>query len=70
LERIPLQGDYGEYCIDLLYKARRQGFTVVEIPYACVERASGESKTGANALDYLRRGWKYVWTIIRLRLGR
>jgi len=69
LERIPLRGDYGEYCIDLLYRAQRAGYRVVEIPYTCTERASGESKTGANALDYLRRGWKYVWTVLRLRLG-
>jgi dolichol-phosphate mannosyltransferase len=68
LERIPLRGDYGEYCIDLLYRAQRAGYRVVEIPYTCTERASGESKTGANALDYLRRGWKYVWTVLRLRL--
>lgn len=70
LERIPLRGDYGEYCIDLLYRAQRAGYRVVEIPYTCVERAGGESKTGANVLDYLRRGWKYVWTVLRLRLGR
>jgi len=69
LERIPLQGDYGEYCIDLLYRAQRMGFRVVEVPYTCEERASGESKTGANALDYVRRGWKYVWTVVRLRFG-
>lgn len=69
LERIPLQGDYGEYCIDFLYRAQRAGYRVVEIPYTCAERASGESKTGANVLDYLRRGWKYVWTVLRLRLG-
>ncbi|MGQ9593581.1 MAG: polyprenol monophosphomannose synthase [Anaerolineae bacterium] len=69
LERIPLRGDYGEYCIDFLYRAQRAGCRVVEIPYTCAERASGESKTGANVLDYLRRGWKYVWTVLRLRLG-
>ncbi|MBC7222873.1 MAG: polyprenol monophosphomannose synthase [Anaerolineae bacterium] len=70
LTRIPLRGDYGEYCIDLLYRAQKAGYRVVEIPYTCVERASGESKTGANVLDYLRRGWKYIWTVLRLRLGR
>ncbi len=69
LERIPLRGDYGEYCIDLLYRAQRAGYRVKEIPYTCTERVSGESKTGANVLDYLRRGWKYVWTVLRLRLG-
>lgn len=70
LERIALQGDYGEYCIDLLARAQRLGFRVVEVPYTCAERASGKSKTGAHALDYVRRGWRYVWTVLRLCWGR
>ena len=69
-ERIPLQGDYGEYCIDLLYRALRAGFRVVEVPYACVPRETGESKTATNSLGYITRGWKYVVTIVRLRWGR
>ena len=31
-------------------------------------RRSGESKTGANLWDYARRGRKYLWTVIQLRL--
>jgi dolichol-phosphate mannosyltransferase len=67
-ERITLRGDYGEYCIDFLYRAKRLGFRVVEVPYDCVERAAGESKTALNAWGYIRRGVKYVETILRLRL--
>jgi dolichol-phosphate mannosyltransferase len=69
-ERIQLRGDYGEYCIDLLYRTLRAGFRVAEVPYACVPRESGESKTATNPLGYVTRGWKYVVTIVRLRLGR
>lgn len=64
-----LRGDYGEYCIDLLYRALRQGFTVVELPYRCVPRRAGESKTATSVIGYLRRGRKYVTTILGLRLG-
>jgi dolichol-phosphate mannosyltransferase len=67
-EHITLQGDYGEYCIDLLYRARRLGFRIREIPYDCVPRERGESKTAANAWDYVRRGTKYVATILKLWL--
>ena len=67
-DHIPLTGDYGEYCIDLLYRARRLGYRIVEVPYDCVERAAGESKTALNALGYVRRGVKYIRTILRLRL--
>ena len=60
---IRLRGDYGEYCINLLGRAVRAGYTVREVPYVCVPRTAGESKTGANLLDYLVKGRKYVATI-------
>lgn len=66
---LTLQGDYGEYCIDLLARARMAGLRVEEVPYTCSARFSGESKTGSNPMDYFRRGWKYVVTILRLRFS-
>ncbi|MEW5956921.1 MAG: polyprenol monophosphomannose synthase [Chloroflexota bacterium] len=68
-ERIELRGDYGEYCIDMLYRTRRAGFTVRELPYLCIPREVGESKTAANVWGYLRRGVNYVKTVWRLRVG-
>ena len=68
-DNIHLRGDYGEYCIDLLYRATRAGFCVVEIPYQFVPRETGESKTATNPLGYVARGWNYVVTIVQLRLG-
>lgn len=67
LRTIRLHGDYGEYCIDLLGRALRQGYRVAEVPYRCVPRTTGESKTGATLWDYLVKGRKYVTTIWRLR---
>jgi dolichol-phosphate mannosyltransferase len=69
-DHITLQGDYGEYCIDLLARARRLGFTIHEVPYQCVPRMRGESKTATNALGYISRGWNYVVTVVRLRFSR
>jgi dolichol-phosphate mannosyltransferase len=66
-DRIDLRGDYGEYCIDLLYRTRRAGYTVHELPYLCVPREVGESKTAANVWGYLARGVNYVTTVLRLR---
>jgi dolichol-phosphate mannosyltransferase len=67
-ERIDLRGDYGEYCIDLLYRAHRAGYVVKELPYLCVPREAGESKTATNVWGYLSRGVNYVTTVFRLRL--
>jgi len=67
--RLPLRGDYGEYCIDLLYQAKKAGYTIREIPYICVPRESGESKTATNVWGYFSRGLNYVKTVSRLVVG-
>lgn len=67
LGQIRLEGDYGEYCIDLICRAGRAGYRLMEVPYVCVPRNTGESKTGINLWDYLVKGRKYVATIWRLR---
>jgi dolichol-phosphate mannosyltransferase len=69
LTKIRLRGDYGEYCIDLLGRALRSGYQLREVPYVCVPRSTGESKTGVNLWDYLVKGRKYVHTVWRLRFG-
>jgi dolichol-phosphate mannosyltransferase len=69
-DRIALRGDYGEYCIDLLARSQRRGFSIREVPYTCTPRHAGESKTALNAWGYLRRGSKYVDTILRLWWSR
>ena len=66
-EQIDLRGDYGEYCIDLLYRASKAGFVIREVPYICVPRESGESKTATNVWGYLNRGRNYVKTVWQLR---
>jgi dolichol-phosphate mannosyltransferase len=70
LDRIPLRGDYGEYFIDLVYRARKLGFRISEIPYLCVERRTGVGKTGQRFFDYIRKGRKYVWLTLKLRFAR
>lgn len=66
LKRLRLRGDYGEYCIDFLARAARCGYGMAEVPYVCVPRTAGDSKTGVNLLDYLWKGRKYVSTIVEL----
>jgi len=66
-DQIELRGDYGEYCIDLLYRTKRAGYTLHELPYLCVPREAGQSKTAANVWGYFSRGTNYVVTILRLR---
>ncbi len=64
--KIRLRGDYGEYFIDFIYKSFAYGFKIVEIPYICLPRRKGISKTGQNLLQYLRRGSKYMMMTMQL----
>jgi dolichol-phosphate mannosyltransferase len=70
LTEIRLRGDYGEYCIDFLTRASRAGFRIVEVGYVCQERHAGASKTAAGFVGFVRRGRKYVSTVLRLAVDR
>ena len=69
LQRVPIRSDhvYGDYCIDFLHRACRAGFRVVEVPYACVERRAGTTKTSPSLRRFAALGLRYVQTIRRLR---
>jgi dolichol-phosphate mannosyltransferase len=64
-----LSGDYGEYFIDFIYRVLRdRRYRVCELPYIMQPRRSGESKTGSSLFQFLKRGRKYFWTILKLRI--
>jgi dolichol-phosphate mannosyltransferase len=69
LENIELRGDYGEYFIELAYRGHRQGYRILEIPYISPARRRGTSKTGTHLFHYLRRGSKYIWRTLKLKLS-
>jgi dolichol-phosphate mannosyltransferase len=65
-----LRGDYGEYFIDFIYRILRdKRYRVCELPYIMQPRRSGESKTGSNLFHFMKRGKKYLWTILKLRIS-
>lgn len=65
---LKIKGDYGEYFIDFIYNVRKCGYKIIEIPYYCLPRRKGDSKTGNNLWDYLRKGWAYVLLTLKLSL--
>lgn len=70
LEKISLKGDYGEYFIDLIYRAIKMGYKVKEIPYLNKARRSGVSKTGTNPFHHLKKGIKYILVTLKLKLTK
>jgi dolichol-phosphate mannosyltransferase len=69
-ELVPLRGHYryGDYCIDFLFRAHRAGLSIREIPYRCVDRQVGETKTSTTLGEFLSLGASYLRTILELRL--
>ena len=63
---IRLTGDYGDYFMDLMYRAILLGYSFIEIPYTCVPRREGESKTGADIASLAKNGSQYFRMIARL----
>ena len=61
-----LRGDYGAYFVDLIVRAMRAGYDVVEVPYVCVPRQRGVSKT---SIGLLRHGLEYLATTFALWWG-
>jgi len=66
-DSISLSGQYGDYCIDFLYRAVRRGFKVKEIPYTNMPRWKGKTKTNPNIFKFLKYGWIYTLTVLKLR---
>lgn len=70
VDKIPICGIGGEYCIDFLYNSSRKGFKITEIPYECSPRKSGYSKIAPDLFTLARQGFRYCITIFRLRFQR
>ena len=67
-DKISLTGRHGEYFIGFTYRCLKNGFKIMEIPYTCVNRRSGESKTAPTLFSLLRQGFSYGIEIVRLKL--
>ena len=61
---------YGDYFIELIYKAHRKGLKITELGYAFHDRELGESKSAASLLGFMWTGMGYLMRIVRLRLSR
>ncbi len=69
LDRFDLRGDYGEYFIDFIFRViRSRRFRICELPYVAPPRRTGFSKTGTSLSQYIARGRKYLWAVLRARL--
>jgi len=64
-----LVGSYGDYCPRLLFSAKRQDVQIIEVPYICLPRQFGVSKTGVTLPQLIKRGLPYVTLPFRIRVN-
>lgn len=62
-----MEGRYGEYCIGLLYKAQKDGLSIMETPYNCISREKGRTKTDPNIFRFIYYGILYILSVLKLR---
>ena len=67
--KFKLAGSYGDYCPRFLFQLFKHGGQIIEIPYICIPRKYGESKTGANLYQLIKRGLPYVWMPLKIRIN-
>jgi dolichol-phosphate mannosyltransferase len=70
IKKIPLNGDYGEFFIEMMFRMLKKGYKVVEVPYELIPRQRGESKTATNIFGFFVRGVKYIKCVLRLRFSK
>ena len=68
--RLGLQGSYGDYFVRFVYLAHRTKHRIIEVPYLCLVRRHGESKTGTTLFGLIKRGLPYVILPLRVRRSR
>lgn len=65
-----LKGDYGEYCIDFLVRSQRRNCKIIEIPFTCISRQKGLTKTAPDPITFFIKGLGYFRIILALLLSR
>ena len=70
IKKIPLNGDYGEFFIEMMYRLLQRGYKVIEVPYELIPRERGKSKTATNIWGFFTRGIKYIECVLKLRFSK
>ncbi len=66
-DKIKFDGICGEYFTGFIYKAEKSGFKIKEIPYICLSRQRGVSKTSANLFQFAKYCVIYLNYALKLK---
>ena len=65
IKNIKLKGYYGDYFITLITRCKVSGNSILEIPFTEKERASGQSKTTTNKLNFIIKCYFYLYQLLK-----
>jgi len=65
---VPIAYGHGEFFIEFLYKAKKTGYKIVELPYIQPPDIEGMSKTASGVLRFIKLGAQYVLRILNCRI--
>ncbi len=66
IEGTRFEGYHGAYFIDLIYRAKKNGAKIAEVPYTLAPRGYGETKI-VIFWPYIKTGLYYLQTLLRTR---
>ena len=66
IKHLRLEGEYGEYFINLMTNVITMNLRYIEVPYIYLPRQYGNSKTTDYALRYIIRGLRYLPAVIKM----
>ena len=67
---VPICYGHGEFFIEFLYRLKKQGIKIKEIPYTHPPDYEGMSKTAANTFRFIKLGLDYIIRIITCRFRK
>ncbi len=67
---VPICYGHGEFFIEFLYKLKKQGIKIKEIPYTHPPDYKGMSKTATNIFRFIKLGLDYIIRIIICRFRK
>lgn len=71
LQKVPFlaKKGYGDYFIEFIFKCKKAGLKIKEVPYVFRDREKGTSKTAANLFGFFSLGLGYLKRIVCIRFG-
>ena len=67
---IPICYGHGEFFIEFLFKLKKNGIKIIEIPYTHPQDHEGMSKTATNIIRFFKLGFDYIVRILISRIRK